>query len=447
MGRGQGALIRISNQSSKTVEIKLIEGRKIDDMGLDRLQGTLEPGQQFPSEGGREHKGRRYQYIEGEVRNRFQKDGYFTLQAHPQDDTPCSKLGLVVDHDSWICRDSSLDLESSVVMVAYVDECQDDDNFKIEIRIYDNFDGAKWMEQLGDSHDLGKQPLCRVGLPGTHDSCTYKFDADKGNSPDSAEILGVLPDMILSQIFERLCQCQSLSTKEQLERGIRYLDLRVGYHPESDSFATCHGVFCVDVKEVLQELAEFLEANPKEVVIVEFKKLYGMDEQQNQALVQIIDEALGAKMANFFECPPTAPLNDFWEKGYQAVVLYQNFDFVKESNGKLWSLGCLDSPWPEAGDHNELYSKLTEKVSQLPESKLFCAQGILTPDAELIKRSILTGGGLSIRQIAKRCNGKVVDWLEEEWKPNRKVNIVIVDFFQDSNLIPAVINYNRHNDD
>jgi hypothetical protein len=58
---------------------------------------------------------------------------------------------------------------------------------------------------------------------------------------DKGRLLGAMTDMILGNIFKRLCQCQDKSIKEQLELGIRYLDLRVGYHPENGKFYTCHG--------------------------------------------------------------------------------------------------------------------------------------------------------------------------------------------------------------
>jgi hypothetical protein len=80
-----------------------------------------------------------------------------------------------------------------------------------------------------------------------------KFDKEAGASPDNdltstiqdkldkGRLLGAMTDMILGNIFKRLCQCQDKSIKEQLELGIRYLDLRVGFHPESGKFYTCHG--------------------------------------------------------------------------------------------------------------------------------------------------------------------------------------------------------------
>ena len=95
---GQGAYIRIQNKSSIEVEIKLVKGRKIDDQGLDSIAGNVGPGEQLPREGqGKKRYDGIYQYIEGDVRNRFQKDGYFAMEAHPMDGSPCSKLDLILN--------------------------------------------------------------------------------------------------------------------------------------------------------------------------------------------------------------------------------------------------------------------------------------------------------------------------------------------------------------
>ena len=66
-----------------------------------------------------------------------------------------------------------------------------------------------------------------------------------------------------------------------------------------------------------------------------------------------------------------------------------------------------------------------------------------SPDVELIKKEILESGGLSIKQISDKCKGCIVDWVEEEWKVTQRLNIVIVDFFENCSIIPSIINYNR----
>lgn len=154
-------------------------------------------------------------------------------------------------------------------MVAGIDSIKR--TFKIDIRIYDNYDGAKWMEELEEN--IFDTALCEVGLPGTHDSGTHTYAVEYGASPDSdltstiSDIfdkgLGYAKDFIIRSIFERLCKCQEKSIKEQLEMGIRYLDLRVAYHEESGTYSTCHGVYCENMDVIKNQINDFLNENQK----------------------------------------------------------------------------------------------------------------------------------------------------------------------------------------
>lgn len=243
----EGGYLRVQNRSKHRIEFKVVEKNNVDDMGMDQIQGVMEPGSHLPKEGkqpfededGNTDPDIVYCYIEGDVRNRMQRDGYMMLEAQVEGASP-SGLKLTVDHDSWGMEDTSPDRDSPVKLVADVSE--DEGMWKIELRVYDNYNTSRWMAVLQDS--IKDLPLTRVGIPGTHDSGTYCFDKDKGASPDSdltTTIQDKLPgrflsNVILDQVFGRLCQCQEKSIKEQLEGGIRYLDLRVAVHAESGEY-------------------------------------------------------------------------------------------------------------------------------------------------------------------------------------------------------------------
>lgn len=447
---GKGAYIRIQNKSTFDVEVELGNTRSVDDVGMEDIQGSLPSGAQFPLEGGEDKfgDGNRYQYIEGDNRFFFQKDGYFEFVVNVEGSSP-SSLYLKVDHDEWWAEDKSPDADSFVKVVSDVDE--EEDQFKIEIRIYNNYHGAGWMGEL-EKH-IAETPLCRVGLPGTHDSGTYKFDKEMGASPDNdltstiqeklgqGMILGTVTDLILGTIFTRLCQCQDKSTREQLNVGIRYLDIRVAFHEESGKYFTCHGVYCVDMAEVMQEISDFLTENPKEIVILDVNHLYDMDEH-HAGLVDDMLAILGDKVADSREVQTTSTVGEFWEKGYQAIILYCGRSCLPDYPGVLWSQGEIRSPWPNVIETDALHEKLKEKIENHDTDKFFVVQGLLTPDVELIKQEIFDNGGISLKSIATKCSSKVVDWIDEEWK-EQSLNIVIVDFFQNCSVVPAVINYNR----
>lgn len=100
-----------------------------------------------------------------------------------------------------------------------------------------------WMSALGDA-----TPLSRLTIPGTHDS-----GARHGGA---------------------LTECQTLSISQQLEYGIRFLDIRC--RSIGGSFAIHHGPVYQQLMfgDVLVACADFLAAHPRETVLMRVKQEY-----------------------------------------------------------------------------------------------------------------------------------------------------------------------------
>lgn len=105
--------------------------------------------------------------------------------------------------------------------------------------------GSDWMSFIPDSWDLGA-----FSIPGTHETCA-RFET--------------IPDTAI---------CQSLTLAQQLEVGVRALDIRCR-HIE-DVFAIHHGIEYQNLSfgDVLSTVSGFLEANPSEAVIMNVKEEY-----------------------------------------------------------------------------------------------------------------------------------------------------------------------------
>lgn len=107
---------------------------------------------------------------------------------------------------------------------------------------------ANWMAQMRD-----ECPLSMLSIPGTHNSPTcYK----------------ALPSV----------RCQAVGVREQLDNGVRFLDVRVSVQPDSDELILVHAAFPVSLTgnkylhDLLKECYDFLEANPKEALIMSLKR-------------------------------------------------------------------------------------------------------------------------------------------------------------------------------
>ena len=102
---------------------------------------------------------------------------------------------------------------------------------------------SQWLSAVPD-----QTPLTRLHLPGTHNSAAL-FEPLAGTA-----------------------RCQSLTIQEQLEAGVRFLDIRCRH--QDDRFALYHGI--VSQKQSFEELQEtlslFLTQNPTEFVLVSIQE-------------------------------------------------------------------------------------------------------------------------------------------------------------------------------
>lgn len=146
---------------------------------------------------------------------------------------------------------------------------------------------ASWMQNLRD--DL---MLDQLSIPGTHDSGTSKlswFTTD------------------------RWARCQNDTIAEQLEKGIRYLDIRCRHF--NDSLLIHHSkYYChISIKDVLNDCVSFLKRFPSETILMCIKEEYKS----------------GGNTENL----------DFGQKIISEIAPYEPYVFMKPVKAKYPQLG------------------------------------------------------------------------------------------------------------
>lgn len=102
----------------------------------------------------------------------------------------------------------------------------------------DKIGGKNWMSHLSD--DL---KLSQITIPGTHDSCAFECS--------------------------QFAKCQQLSLADQLNSGVRYIDIRCCHR--NDVFELYHSSFNLgDVFDsgVIEPCVNFLRNNPSETLLM-----------------------------------------------------------------------------------------------------------------------------------------------------------------------------------
>ncbi|MGB8248210.1 MAG: hypothetical protein WCE98_09400 [Chlorobium sp.] len=149
----------------------------------------------------------------------------------------------------------------------------------------------RWMQAHWEQ--IGRKPLKQLCLPSTHDSGTYRLDLKL--APDAADLIKTLYDYAdtennatgVRKYIRGMAVCQSLTIREQLDSGIRVIDLRVC--KVDGVYYCCHALLGDEIRVLLKDMAGFLSANPYEVVVVKVGLKEMSDAEETEAWSYLVE--------------------------------------------------------------------------------------------------------------------------------------------------------------
>lgn len=303
-----------------------------------------------------------------------------------------------------------------------------------QLKDHGNSTFENWMEQIAPF--IADLKINDIMIPGSHDSGCY----------NSASFLG-----------KPWVKTQNYSITQQLKSGVRYFDLRFAYFEgKIPAFKISHDVWNTDVplEDVTTALKDFLEKNPKEVVVLKlshfrdfnddahqkFAKYFISDSQLGKFMVQKSPDAIANNNAT-----SNLTMSQMWNLNQRLLVITDNEQLTaieKESDliSKLWSEDCMTSKWCNTLEVKELEQKCSEVVNA-DHAFLWALELILTPDTEYVVKNYLTGG--SVEKLSEEVNPYVKQWLYQKPDWRNKVNLFVVDFFQSPDWINIAIKANK----
>jgi len=296
------------------------------------------------------------------------------------------------------------------------------------------------MQHLAQANPDAK--LRTLVIPGTHDSGT-------------ATISKMKP-------FAAVGLTQNLSIFEQLNRGIRYLDIRMAGTPGATGASIFHGCLMGDpLANVLQQIATFLNEHPGEFLFLEFVCEYGKDfsPSQKKGALDLIQAELGQflyKENNKSKMLNEATLQELIDANTRVCAMVHNRifenDFVLDgqtydSNYVAQTYSFFDSSkwmynrWHNTRDDDMLLQWNLDEVHKngSDRNKILLNQFVLTPGVggagDIIQLLI---GMASLRPVSFAY--RLIPAMEEFLRSNANEpwNIVMTDFID---LFPGLISF------
>lgn len=255
-----------------------------------------------------------------------------------------------------------------------------------------------WMELYGPV--IKNIPINKLTLVCTHNSGTYSMVSPFG-----------LP----------WTSCQDLNISDQLNQGVRVLDLRVG--SDSGEFILVHSSWRSKVKleDALNQVKDFISRNPKEVVILDFHSFEMLDgEFDENKLQQLVKNILGSLIYPYPGHTPS--LNEMWETQSRVIV---SWCYGKSKPDEFFP--TIDQKWFDKDNLGDLHSAIEDEMKKNHDNgELWSTCAILTPRVS---------NPTPIQAITPELS----NWFQAGGEWEKEANIIAVDFVERTNIVQQAI--------
>ncbi|XP_070113920.1 PI-PLC X domain-containing protein 1 isoform X1 [Equus caballus] len=298
---------------------------------------------------------------------------------------------------------------------------------------------ADWMSALCPR--LWDVPLHHLSIPGSHDTMTYCLNKRSPISHSQSwllQLLGKLLPCVTRPMVLKWSVTQALDVTEQLDAGVRYLDLRVAHVPEGSrrNLHFVHFVYTTAlVEDTLTEISEWLERHPREVVILACRGFEGLTEELHEYLVACVRNIFGHMLCPRGEVPT---LRQLWARGQQVLLSYED-ERTLSRHRELWP--GLPYWWADQAKPTELVRYLEHMKSCGRPGGLFVAGINLTENLEYV----LVHPAGSLRKMTLPHLAYLTAWVREQ-SPGpgaRCTNVIAGDFVGADSFISDVIRLNE----
>jgi len=237
---------------------------------------------------------------------------------------------------------------------------------------------------------LSTKQLNEVYLAGSHNSAAYTVSFDRNSTfyqslEEPFYSLGYFPDIV-----NNWTQCQNLTVLDQLNSGIRVLDLRISQIVGSGALICSHTYYLESLTDILQQVKNFLTSSggSQEFVIITYKP----DQAFNNSS-EIIYEALVSffgSLISSLQGPHIDTLNSytlFQLFQYTARILL--IDATKTTNGFV-------NTWYNTQTIGDFVNSFNNDSTTGAPNTVYILDTVITPSSASISNFIGIGSGIGI---------------------------------------------------
>lgn len=337
------------------------------------------------------------------------------------------------------------DSSSSSWSDRFKDFFTDDRCLRTEKNIDKLVDLSNWMSK---KPDLNSARLLDITLPGTHNSASFDLTTQlNSNDPDYGTVeKGTfdIPDAVISQWICGYALTQSLTLSEQLQAGVRFLDLRFDYDGATSQWRAYHFLWGMEMSKLLEQIATFAKAHPKEVIVLQFGTIYNTavtSEQRQDYANKITNVFAGQLIPTTTTNMTTVTIGQLQEAG-TTVMAVVNDNEIASLSDVLWNdQSAIENTYAPTDSIDILKTYNEDRLQdffKVPSNftELYKLQWILTPSVAYIQQNPLVG---NLYVLAQTANEALTDFKRSSSDDNQQLgNILLIDYVEVSPLFDVL---------
>ncbi|XP_066596724.1 PI-PLC X domain-containing protein 3 [Prorops nasuta] len=282
-----------------------------------------------------------------------------------------------------------------------------------------------WMSLLSPS--LKKLPIIQLAIPGSHNSMTYTIMPENDIGPDEPayiRMLGCICTFAAKPIIFNWSITQDSTIIQQLNGGVRYLDLRVATKSASNDFYFLHGLYGEKINKSLEDILNWLNHHPNEIIILDFQHFYSFSHYDHEKLIKLITNMFHGKLCPVYETFNHITLEWLSSLKNQIILIYR--DINARNHAYFWPNNFWPTPWPNTTSTDRLIAFLSNNLRSKNDNLGFVSQCLLTPNFPYVLKHLC--GNLR-KSLVRSCQTPIYTWINEQCPGKFGMNIVIAGFY------------------
>jgi len=274
-------------------------------------------------------------------------------------------------------------------------------------------------------------PIRNVVIPGTHESGSYGISWISAAEPGERTSYATSKPLVATW-----AKTQFLNVYQQLEHGIRYLDLRIAFDDKQRA-VIAHGLVSTSLNTVLKDIRKFSIAHPKEIILLRYtlssdytSSLPDGGTSETSRATQLITQYFGSQILNFSQ---DATFNDFWSQNKSIMI------FIDSYNGY----------WPNCYTLHGVESFLDRHVQGNIGDMISDTQLIYTPPTKgffFVENTYWASPFLQENSLSKYSTdlrARTLQMLRGWHSRGYILNVVTTDFFDKIPFVETLLQFNK----